>query len=119
MKIKVIGTQIYEDHEEKIEKEFDDAVVNISDTIQIIYKEGEIIFNENLNIIELKNQNNLIIELNKEKVLDYNTPYGIIKLKTFGKEFILEKNPLKLTVRYVISLNETMQYENIVEILEV
>ena len=118
MKIKVIGTQIYEDYEEKIEKIFDDAVVNISDNIQIIYNDGEILFNKKLNRVEIKNDNNLIIELNEEKVLDYNTPYGIITLKTFGESFVIENNPFKLTIRYIIKLNGTMQYENIVEILE-
>ena len=116
MKIKIIGTQIYEDHEEKIKQEFDNVIVEMEDIIAIKYEKGEIIYNKNTNVIELKSDNNIIVELNKEKILNYNTPYGIINLKTFGEDIFIGENPFKLVVKYNLKLNEKVEYKNILEI---
>ena len=43
MKIKVIGTQIYDEHEEKVIQEYENAVIEIKDVLRIKYDGGEII----------------------------------------------------------------------------
>lgn len=119
MKIKIIGTQIYEDHEERIEQEFENVIIDMNETFSIKYDEGEIIYNKSANVVEIRNQNNIMVELNKENIFDYNTPYGIISLKTFGEDIFIEENPFRLVIKYKIKLNEKIEYKNILEILKV
>ena len=117
MKLKIIGNQIYDDHEEKIENEYDNANIIMGEKIIIEYLDGEIIYNKNENIIELKNKNAIIVSLNEEKELNYNTPYGIINLKTRGEKILLEENPFKLIIEYKLVLNENVEYKNILEVI--
>ena len=120
MKIKVIGKQIYDDYEEKIEQEFENAEIKLNDIIFVKYAEGEIKYNKSNNVVEIKKfDNNIIVELNKEKKVNYNTPYGIIDLKTFGENIYISENPFRLVITYRIIMNDTMDYKNIVEILNV
>ena len=103
MKIKVIGTQIYDEHEEKVIQEYENAVVEFKDVLRIKYDGGEIIFDKLSNIVTLNNGGNeIVIELNKEKILTYNTPYGIISMKTYGEEIISYENPFRVIIKYKI-----------------
>lgn len=120
MKIKIIGTQIYDEHEEKVVQEYEDAVIEIKDILTVKYNGGEIIYDKLSNIVVLKNGGNeIVIEVNKEKCLNYNTPYGIITMKTYGEEIILEENPFKVVIKYKIELNGTSSYKNVAEIIAI
>ena len=120
MKIKVIGTQIYDEHEEKVIQEYENAVIEIKDVLKIKYDGGEIIFDKLSNIVTLNNGGNeIVIELNKEKILTYNTPYGIISMKTYGEEIISYENPFRVIIKYKIELNGTSAYKNIAEIIAI
>lgn len=120
MKIKVIGTQIYDEHEEKVIQEYENAVVEFKDVLTIKYDGGEIIFDKLSNIVTLNNgENEIVIELNKEKILTYNTPYGIISMKTYGEEIIAYENPFRVIIKYKIELNGTSAYKNVAEIITI
>ena len=67
MKIKVIGTQIYDEHEEKVIQEYENAVIEIKDVLRIKYDGGEIILDKLSNVVTLNNGGNeIIIELNND-----------------------------------------------------
>lgn len=120
MKIKVIGTQIYDEHEEKVIQEYENAVVEFKNVLRIKYDGGEIIFDKLSNIVTLNNGGNeIVIELNKEKILTYNTPYGIISMKTYGEEMIAYENPFRVIIKYKIELNGTSAYKNVAEIITI
>ena len=120
MNIKILSTQKYDDHEEKIEEKYNGASLNNLDKNVILkYNKNEIIINDNTKTINIKNEyNTLIVELNKQNEFDYETPYGKIKMKTIGEKLVIEQNPFKLVVEYNISLNELINYKNIIEIIE-
>lgn len=121
MNIKIKSTQIYDDHEEKIEEQYEDAEINFLDKKVIVkYNKNEIIFDEEKNSVSVKREgNDIFVELNKENELLYDTPYGKINLKTCGKKFDVIKNPFSLIIEYTITLNDTIDYKNIIEIIEI
>ncbi len=119
MRLKITGTQIYEEQEEKVMQEYEEAKVEKRDKIYIEYANETIIFDQEKMLLERKGNHPMIVKLKEEKELKYQTPYGIITLKTIGKDFFLQEKPFRLVVRYSIIVNETSKYENILELMEV
>ncbi len=117
MKLKIIGTQVYDDYEDKVIQEFDNVKVDLKEVGSIEYENNKIIYDKNNKTVEIQGKNNIVVELNKEKILKYNTEYGIINLKTFGKEIQINENPFRLFIKYSIKLNEVVEYDNILEIV--
>ena len=120
MKIKIMSTQIYDNHEDKIEENYNDASINILDkNIILKYNKNEIIMDKEKRYITVKSdKNNLFIELKKQNEFNYETPYGNIKMKTIGEKIELIQKPFRLLMEYNISLNDTINYKNIMEIIE-
>lgn len=121
MNMKIISTQIYDDHEEKQEEQHKDYSLKILDkNILINYNNGdEIIFNSENNIVEIKrDKNEILVKINAEHEFDYETPYCSFVLKTVGEKILVEKSPFKMVIEYKIILNDTISYKNIIEIVE-
>ena len=120
MKIKIKSTQIYEDNTEEIEEKYDNAELNIVDKkVMLKYNESEIIYDENNQSIIVNNKGNCIyVEIEKEKESNYETPYGNFNIKTYGKSINFTSNPFRLKVEYMISLNNSIKYNNIINITE-
>ena len=120
MKLKIISKQVYEDYEEENEEIYEDYNIKFLDKIIVInYNNGEVIYDKEKNTVEVKRtENNIFIELNKENESIYETPYGNIQIKTFGKKNCVTESPFKMTIEYNILLGNTSEYKNIIEILE-
>ena len=120
MNIKIKSVQIYEDHEDTIEEQYDNANINFLDKNVIVkYNKNEIIFDEKKKSVSVKREgNDIFIELNKENEFIYETPYGKINLKTYGERIEVLKYPFSMIIEYKITLNDTINYKNIMEILE-
>ena len=48
-----------------------------------------------------------------------NSRDGIISMKTYGEEIIVEENPFRVMIKYKIELNGTSAYKNIAEIIAI
>lgn len=120
MNLKIMTTQIYEDHEEKQEELCADYKINFVDkNIIINYNDNEIICDLEKNTVEIKRlENTIFIKLNKENNSIYKTPYGDIQLKTIGKKLETIKNPFSIKIEYKIMLGKMAEYKNIIEIIE-
>lgn len=121
MNIKILSTQIYDDYEDKQEEQHKDSNVKILDKkIVINYNNNEeIIYNKDSNLIEIKREKNtILVQLNKENEISYETPYGMCVLRTLGEKISFEESPFRIVVEYKITLNDTINYKNIIEIVE-
>ena len=121
MKIRIKSTQIFENHQETVVEEIEDAEVSFLDGVmRIKYGENEILVNQLEHELNLnRTQNSLKVKVNEKNVLNYETTYGKIILETYGEQIEIQEIPLKVILKYQITLNGTEEYSNIVEMIEV
>ena len=122
MNIKVKSIQIYEEHKDENEEIYKDAIVKFLDkNIVINYNNNnEIIVDTEKNTVEIKRkENNIFIELQKCHETIYETPYGIANLKVYGEEILVQKEAFNIIFKYKITFENTAEYENIIEIVEI
>lgn len=120
MKIKIITKQIYDEHEETTEQVYEDASIIFENSkVTISYGEEKIIVNEKEKTLEiLRDKNNIFIQQNEEKSLNYETPYGKIDLVTIGEKMFISHEPFSLIFEYKIIMNQQINYKNIIEIIK-
>lgn len=120
MGILIKSKQQYDTHEEEVTKQYDEAsITKEGEAIIILYSDGSIILQNQEEVFIIQNdKNEMPIKINEKKVLKYETPYGKMDMETFGEEIFLNENPFYLKLSYLITLNQTTTYRNIVEITE-
>lgn len=121
MNIKIKSIQVYEDTKEEFEEVHVDSKIKFLDKLLVInYNDNEIVYRNDENIVEIKrDKNNIFIQLQKEMISAYETPYGTISLKTIGEKIDINKQPFSMYIEYKIILGDTKGYKNIIEIVEV
>lgn len=121
MNVKLKTKQIYDEYEEIQEALHENIEVNrLEEKIIIELDNQKIIIDKKECTLEiLREKNDILIKQNEEKNLNYETPYGKIKMTTIGEEIQIEENPLKITVTYKITMNDQIKYKNQIEIVEI
>lgn len=121
MNVKLKTKQIYDEHEEIQEALHENIEVNrLEEKIIIELNNQKIIIDKKECTLEiLREKNDILIKQNEEKNLNYETPYGKIKMTTIGEEIQIEENPLKIIVTYKITMNDQIKYKNQIEIVEI
>ncbi len=121
MNVKLKTKQIYDEHEEIQEAFHENIEVNrLEEKIIIELDNQKIIIDKKECTLEiLREKNDILIKQNEEKNLNYETPYGKIKMTTIGEEIQIEENPLKIIVTYKITMNDQIKYKNQIEIVEI
>lgn len=121
MNVKLKTKQIYDEHEEIQEALHENVEVNrLEEKIIIELNNQKIIIDKKECTLEiLREKNDILIKQNEEKNLNYETPYGKIKMTTIGEEIQIKENPLKITVTYKITMNDQIKYKNQIEIVEI
>lgn len=121
MNVKLKTKQIYDEHEEIQEALHENVEVNrLEEKIIIELNNQKIVIDKKECTLEiLREKNDILIKQNEEKNLNYETPYGKIKMTTIGEEIQIEENPLKIIVTYKITMNDQIKYKNQIEIVEI
>ncbi len=121
MNVKLKTKQIYDEHEEIQEALHENIEVNrLEEKIIIELNNQKIVIDKKECTLEiLREKNDILIKQNEEKNLNYETPYGKIKMTTIGEEIQIEENPLKIIVTYKITMNDQIKYKNQIEIVEI
>ena len=121
MNVKLKTKQIYDEHEEIQEALHENIEVNrLEEKIIIELNNQKIVIDKKECTLEiLREKNDILIKQNEEKNLNYETPYGKIKMTTIGEEIQIEENPLKIIVTYKITMNDQIRYKNQIEIVEI
>lgn len=117
-KIKIKSKQIFEEHIDSFEEEYESVIETFENGMKIVYDNNIITIQDGIAIIEKVNTK-LRIEEKVRNVTEYHTPYGMIELQIEGKEVEISDKPIILKLSYFIKVGNAKEYMNELQIVVV
>ena len=120
MNLIVRSVQKYDSHEEEIIQKYEEATAVWEEgKLKICHAKGKMCFDNVNGEIMIENEGNTIrIKINEKKVLTYHTPYGTIKMETYGEKLQIQETTVKILLVYHIYLEDGTHYSNTIEMTE-
>ena len=115
-KIKVKSNQIFDNHMDSFEEEYECEIEKFENGFKIVY-DGSMIIVEDEVVTINNNNTNLIIEKAINNSSKYETPYGVIDIEVEGKELELNVDSNHLLVSYYIKIGNSEKYINELNII--
>lgn len=117
-KIRIKSSQIFEEHVDSIEEEYECTIEKFENVIKIVYDNSVITIQDKIVMID-REKGKLVIEDQIRNCMKYETPYGTIDIETQGKEIQLIEAPFILKLSYYIRVGNAKEYVNELQIVVV